>query len=755
MEDRAILSVLFGGESCSLEIPPGEVMLGSCETAGIRLPYPGVAAEHCLLRWKKHRLIVEPAGGARVFVNGRRAKDHAEVESGQVLQVGEVGLRFEISGPGIRREPFPRMFLRGAPVEDIPVSEGSLTLGRDPGCEVYLPDADIAPRQVGIELHPEGVSIVALDPAGDTRVNGRHFDRWPLVFGDQLDLGAYHFQFDGRQLRLAGARAGASLVAENLTLSAGGRRILDRVSVGIAECEFVGIIGPTGAGKSTFLGALAGLRPADSGRVLLNGADLHRQFEALRNEFGWVPQADIVHEELTVEQALEFAARLRLPRGTPESERSRLILKTSELLDLGARLGMQIRDLSGGERKKVSVAVELLSRPKLIFLDEPTSGLDPGAAGRLTELLRRLADSGCTVVATTHTMADIQLLDRLIVLSEGMLVFSGPPEDAKSFFGVKAIPGIFPRLIERRAEEWREAFVSLHPEGRVRPTVSSAAGERQRAFRAASQAPVLIARQWAILCSDWRNFAILLGQPLLIGLLLGWAVRGTLDDSALQLFFVGVSILWFGCGNGAQAIVTELPIFRRERMVGLRRSSYLASKWVFTGVLTLLQGALLYGIASFVGAGVVGSEAWQLAGYGVLALLAAAIGLGISAISRSPMQAVLLVPLVIIPQIVLSGYTVPASMMDPLVLAVSEAVPSFQLQRILDMSLLWGRSVDAETIQAHLQAFQNMNEVMHLKVGESCEDAALGATALGVLAAWVVAACGFTFFALRSKEGEC
>jgi len=753
MEERAILTVLFGAERRIYEIPKGDTLLGSCETAVIYLPYTGVAPEHCLLRWKKNRLILEPI--ARVYVNGKLAKDHVPIGAGQVVQVGDVGLRLDVFGSETRRDPPPRMFLRGTAVDDIPVSEGTLTVGRDPGCNVYLPDGDIAPRQVSIEANHEGVLIVAMDPDGDTRVNGRHFDRWPLVFGDQIDFGGYHFQFDGRSLHLSNSRPGASLVAESLTLSVGGHRVLDRVSVGISECEFVGVIGPTGAGKSSFLGVLGGMRHADSGRVLLNGEDLHREFENLRNEFGWVPQADIVHEELTIVQALAFAAKLRLPRSTPEPERSRLILKTAETLDLGHRLVTRIKDLSGGERKKVSVAVELLSRPKLIFLDEPTSGLDPGAAGRLVELLRRLADSGCTVVSTTHTMADIHLIDRLIVLSEGRLVFSGSPEDAKSFFGVNAIQGIFRRLMERRADEWRDAFISLNPEGRMRAPVATPSTNGKFRFRPPSQVPVLVARQWAILCSDWRNFAILLGQPILIGLLLGWAVRGTLDDSALKLFFVGVSVLWFGCGNGAQAIVTELQIFRRERMVGLRQSSYLLSKWIFTSAVTLGQAAILYMTASFVGAGLGGSEAWQLIGYGILSLLAAAIGLGISAISRSPMQAVLLVPMIIIPQIVLSGYTVPASMMDPLVLAISEVVPSFQIQRLMDLSLIWGTAVDSATIQAHLQAFENLNAVMHLKVGELCEDPAVGMRAIGILAAWIVAACIFTFSAIRSKGEEC
>jgi hypothetical protein len=330
------------------------------------------------------------------------------------------------------------------------------------------------------------------------------------------------------------------------------------------------------------------------------------------------------------------------------------------------------------------------------------------------------------------------------------VLFVGQVEEARAYFGVTEIAEIFSKLESSSAGEWEKRRES-------EPTAATAPPAERRGpptsgRRVFFQSPVLLGRQAALLCSDWRNFLILFGQPVLIGALIAWAVVGTADDSALKLFFASIATLWFGCSNGAQEIVGELAIYRRERLIGLKPRAYLFAKWLATGFVTLIQAALVYAIVCFGGTGMAGDYTWQVAGLGVMAMVAAAFGLALSGASRSAMHAVMLVPLFIIPQIILSGYTVPVSNMSPPVRMVSQFMPSFQLQRVMDSSLLWDREIEAATLEAHMQAFRNVNAFDPLKLGMTFRNAALPGEALGVLGIWLAVAGVATFVMIRCRE---
>jgi len=748
------LVVLFGAREKSYTLPQGEVIVGKGPRLGVTIESPNVSTQHCRIERKRDRCWIEDLGSADgTYVNGQRIDRLTELQNGSLIHIGEVCLRY-LAGNEISKH-LSTILVRGNLQNEIDTSGEPLMIGRAPECGVILPNTEISPHHARMENLGDGPVITALNEMGECRINGRHFDRHRLIFGDQLELGPFRFQFDGNVLQLLESDVGASLVGEDLTIVADSRRILDRISLNIEANEFVGIIGPTGAGKSTLMSALSGMHMAQAGKVLVNGKDLYANLNAFRSEFGWVPQQDIVHKELTVVQALSYAAKLRLPRDTPRMELARLVLRIASQLGLERYMGTPIRQLSGGETKKVSVAAELLSRPHVLFLDEPTSGLDPGAEERLMEILRQLADSGCTVVCTTHVMQSVYLLDRLVVLSDGMLIFSGPPDEAKEFFGVRDPGAIFMRISERRASDWREAFLSYRAQqGEEAPPAETPSVMGQRKKRPVFQIPFLLARQWALLRSDWRNSLIIFGQPLLIALLILWAVNGTTDDSSLRLFFIYIATLWFGCSNAAQEIVAEMPIYHRERLVGLHRGSYVFAKWLFLSAVTIVQAALVYGIAGATDAGTELGIAWQILGLAMISLTGTGLGLAISAFARSPMQAVLLVPLLLIPQIILSGFTVPAAVMTPSVLAVSQVVPTFQLQRLMDLSLLWKETIDAKTLQDHLQAFQNLNIDSNLKIGDVVTEATPAWFALGALGAWIIGLFVFVLVALYYKERQ-
>src|SRR5205085_5528637 len=189
------------------------------------------------------------------------------------------------------------------------------------------------------------------------------------------------------------------------------------------------------AGKSTLMDALNGLRPAQEGKVLYNGQDYYRNLAAFSTQLGYVPQDDIVHRDLTVERALYYAAKMRLPSDFTNAQIEQRINEVLEDVEMTGRRKLLVSKLSGGQRKRVSIALELLADPSIFFLDEPTSGLDPGLDRKMMSLLRKLADKGHTIVLVTHATNNINSCDYVCFLAQGgRLAYYGPPSDAKKFF---------------------------------------------------------------------------------------------------------------------------------------------------------------------------------------------------------------------------------------------------------------------------------------------------------------------------------
>jgi ABC-type multidrug transport system ATPase subunit len=253
------------------------------------------------------------------------------------------------------------------------------------------------------------------------------------------------------------ARA-ARLDVVNLEQRAGGRTILQGIGLSILPGECVGLLGPSGSGKSTLLKACCGLTRPKAGEVLLDGQNLHQHRDAWRRRMGYVPQEDIIHLELSVFQALDYAARLRLPPGMGRDERKALVERVIRQVGLQERAQVRIGKLSGGQRKRASVGVELLTRPAVLYLDEPTSGQDPHLEETMMRLFKDLAEEGTTVVVTTHAMASVELLDHVAMVHGGQLVYFGPPVAMKAFFEVDSYEGVYKRLATAQPMLWVERF---------------------------------------------------------------------------------------------------------------------------------------------------------------------------------------------------------------------------------------------------------------------------------------------------------
>ncbi|HEX6564477.1 MAG TPA: FHA domain-containing protein [Chthoniobacterales bacterium] len=700
------VSIVSGLPARSEVLSSDDVIVGRAADADLVLNHPEVSRRHCRIQREGESWFVEDLGSRRgTAVNGNRISERTALRPGDKVHLGPVTFAFGLSDQKApltweAAGPVAAVLYQRAPAITIPLNT-NLVFGRGDEVDVDLDDPAVSRRHAMIEARSDGFRLVDLKSKSGSFVNGRRFVDHELVIGDQIQFGPFVFTYDGRNLNRVRRVSVGRIVATNLTKQGDGGPILLGASFLAEPGQFIGILGPSGAGKTTLLNALSGLRPADSGRVLIDQTDFYTNLDRLRSMFGYVPQDDIVHSDLTVSRALTFAARLRLPSRTPPWEIAKLVGRTISNLGLSERADLKIARLSGGQRKRVSVGVELLSKPPVLFLDEPTSGLDPLAEFKVMDLLRSLANSGCTVVCTTHVMENVYLMDQIAIISSGRVVFEGPPDDAYSRFGVRRLTAIY-EVLQAAGPQSFPSF-ELPPSEIEQETAAVAPAERpRRAF----SLPILLEREIAIFLADIKNCLMLLAQPIIIGALVACATT----DAPLTQFYTYIATLWFGSSNSAQEIVRELQIYRRERLVGLSRWSYLTSKFLWMGGLTAIQSLILFTTVATIHLGAHGAIHWQLIGLILLAFAATGIGLTVSAFAKNAIHAVLLVPLFLIPQIVLSGFSPPAHYMPKPVLWVSQVMPSFAAERIADVSFLLNQKITGDFITDYRTPYWNIND---------------------------------------------
>ena len=461
-----------------------------------------------------------------------------------------------------------------------------------------------------------------------------------------------------------------ALAVDRVSFAADGRTLLDSVTLSFPENSLTALIGPSGAGKSTLLRLLTGQARPTSGQVRWHGTDVHAEYDSLRHRIGLVPQEEILHRQLGVRQGLAYAARLRLPDGTTSGARMHRVEEVIERMDLGRQADQRVSSLSGGQRKRVSIATELLTAPPLLLLDEPTSGLDPGLDRSVMQQLRGLADDGRTVVVATHSLLGLETCDQVVVLARGgRLAYAGPPAGLLEHFGCEDHPELFDLL-----------------QGPGVPAFTHARGifadERRRHVRGGDvpasgvQLRTLVRRNLAVLLADRMHLALLLAMPLVLaGLarlvpgsagLSMWHTRnkagqliGTEPSQRLTILVVAAVLI--GIAMTVRELVGERAIFRREYAVGLSPGVYYASKALVLATVCLLQGLVVgwLAVAGMLGpdrGGVHGWGWWEVGvPIGLLAAVTALIGLAVSARVRALEHAMPALVAVVMVQLVLSG----------------------------------------------------------------------------------------------------
>lgn len=576
-----------------------------------------------------------------------------------------------------------------------PQGKTTLILGRHTTCDVVLNDPQVSRFHARIDQQGPGLATITdLDSANGVHINGRRVPPrlpQPLRSGDEFWIGTHRYSFEANEVVQFVRPSGVKLDAYHLTRIVGKGnkqiKILNDISLSILPGEFVAVVGGSGAGKSTLLSALTGFTPATEGQVYYNGIDYYQHFDLFRASLGYVPQDDIIHKNLTVEQVLNYSARLRLPPDTTAEERKARVEQAMAQLQLTERRDTQVSQLSGGQRKRVSIGVELLNEPGLFFLDEPTSGLDPGLEESMMYLFRDLSRQGRTVVVITHATKNITVCDKVIFLARGgFLAFYGTPKEALEYFQVEDFTGIYRRLeSEASPAEWAQRFMQtmLYRRNIVEQLNQQLAGQppqqsqqpqqlvRKPEPSALTQFFVLTARYLAILRKDKVLMALFFLQPPLIAFALTGMFKSdifTTDPSkAVFLMFIStVASIFLGAMNSAREITKENAIYIRERLVNLKLLPYLFSKIFVLGALSLFQ-ALVFLLVIITKVKVPDLDPLMfIKMYVSLSLVnlgGMAMGLTVSARVSNEDKATGAVPLMVLPQMSLAGAMIPYSTM--------------------------------------------------------------------------------------------
>ena len=657
-------------------LPGRDVIVGRDVRADLRIPRPAISRAHVVLRCVDGQWTAVDNGSLNgVFAGAERVKS-VPVSDSTVLHLGNP------EGPSLT-------FELGPPPDERPMAETerpavqSLTIGR--AADIGISDMLASRHHATLVTTPSGVQIQDANSVTGTFVNGERIKSKVLQENDVVTIGNVDFVFAAGELvrrsEPATTTGGLEVRDVGRTLDDRGATLLDRVSLTVRPGALAAVIGPSGGGKSALLKVIVGVWRPTSGAVKFDGRDLHAEYESLRGRIGIVPQEDVVHRRLTVNQALIIAAKLRMPPDITEHERQQVFSRVLDELEMAEHAHTRVDELSGGQRKRVSIAIELLTEPSFLVLDEPTTGLDPALDRQVMTMLRGLADAGRVIVVVTHSLRFVDVCDQVLLLAPGgKSAYRGAPDDVAEAMGSHDWADIYDSIgsdpvgAQQRYFE-RHGHTSALP---AEPVPSSPAGKARRTsfWR---QLAAIAQRQCRLIVADRRYLVFLVSAPIIAGLLplgvdgdAGFTKPAPGSSAPFEprqvIVLLTFAAIVLGLTLSVRDLIGERAIYRHERTAGLSPSAYLLAKIGVFGAVATAQAALLVLVVTAPGIGKRAPATAALLGIPMLELfvdvaataaVGAVLGLAISAVSRSTNQYIPLLALAFVAQLVFAGSFVP------------------------------------------------------------------------------------------------
>ena len=554
------------------------------------------------------------------------------------------------------------------------LNSGKTTIGSSGTSDIVLPPNGVAKTHASINKLGHNITIRDYSSLNGTYVNGMK-----LLPNRDISLNNFDVILIGNtkiilyndkliyQIYQKGIKLEAIDIVKRVKIKFKVKEISSHVNMTVNPSEFVAFVGGSGAGKTTFMKCISGVDEPSSGVVLLNGENLYENYAELKHNIGYVPQEDIVYSNLTLYDMLKYTTKLRMPDNSTRFEREERIddvLNTVQLTDFK---NSYIRQLSGGQRKRASIAVELIADPSLFFLDEPTSGLDPDTERSLMKTLREMSKMGKTIILVTHNTLNLHLCDKVAFFGKGgHLCFYGSPQEALDFFEVDDFVDIY-TLLNEDMEKWNNKFKAINEPKNITTNIiekkiNNKPTNQKKSF--VKQLLTLIRRYVKLISNDFQQLLLLFAQAPVVGLLLSLVSTEDLytsyDDTKAILFSLGCASIWLGLLNSVQEICKEKIILQKEHMSDLKLPAYLLSKFIVQGVIAFIQAYLLvFVFQKMEGASeysVLIDSFWDIQLICFLSILSAAtLGLFISSIVKNGNIAMSLIPLILVPQLLFSG----------------------------------------------------------------------------------------------------